>query len=510
VRFLWEGEAEDGSRVHFSVTDTGVGIPEDRMEAIFESFTQADDSITRDFGGTGLGLTISQQLVQLMGGGLTVSSKLNFGSTFEFMLTLAHDDIATNQQVEPVTSMDLCYVGAESPPQELQRYARERRLQLIAAPDIRQIQRMVASSSTLGHARVYLVDVRTADRLSPRLAETLSTAHRDRRIPVIGLGAAPNDPHLSLSGYTSLMRSFHRKEFERAASLFANQASRRKQESDGEEFDRLTILVADDNATNREVASMVLVAAGHDAVTAEDGQEAAKLLTTRKFDLAILDHRMPHKTGLEVVLELRALEPAYRHLPVILLSADAASDFSTMPGGDYIDRFLTKPIQPQKLLQAVRELVAAERELLPPVRHSAGNRERPLLPQNLRLPSHLPDLDPGRLVELQRNSLHGRYSLNAAVRSLVSGFENRCQGIEDALQQGDQRGACDRVADLADAAASLGLVRCYQMLHAAALHSERDQPEQVRAVLNHLKLEEWPAARQALHQRAGELSRAWH
>ncbi len=228
----------DSRHVRFDVEDTGIGIAPEAQTRIFDSFMQADDSTTRRYGGTGLGTTISRQLVELMGGQLGLHSQLGVGSTFWFELAL-----------------------------------------LSKSPD-------------------KLVEV------------------------VVPLRRGP-----SLAAYT--------------------------------------LLVADDNATNRTVLRMMLERAGHQCWLAEDGEQVLDLLEEQNFDAVILDMNMPHMNGLEATRAIRFTAPAGRHLPLIMLSADVSAETRAECALAGIDQFLPKPIRINDLLDALDRLLVRPKAPLP-------------------------------------------------------------------------------------------------------------------------------------------------
>jgi two-component system sensor histidine kinase RpfC len=220
-----------------SVTDSGVGIPDEKLPQIFEPFRQADESTTRKYGGTGLGLSISRQLVRLMGGEITVRSNPGTGSRFSFVLAMSR------------------------------------------APDGPAAQLNVRGDRSRDH------EVATSE---PSLAK--------------------------LAGQR--------------------------------------ILVADDNATNREVMRLMLEKDGHEVVLAEDGEEALKLLYEGRFAIAVLDHNMPKLSGLDALRLYRAssVDPT----PVIVASADATTEAiqSSLDAGAF--EHLCKPVTLDTLRDALR------------------------------------------------------------------------------------------------------------------------------------------------------------
>jgi signal transduction histidine kinase/ligand-binding sensor domain-containing protein/CheY-like chemotaxis protein len=238
-----QSEAADEVSIQFSVRDTGPGIPEDKQRLIFESFCQADGSTSRKYGGTGLGLTISSRLVELMGGRVWVESKVGEGSTFHF--TARFGKIA---QAQPLPSAK--------------------------RPD------------------------------------------------------AMHEPGLDAEARSQL--------------------------------GSLSILVAEDNFSNLKLVTRLLESWGQRVTIAVDGREALRLTEQQNFDVILLDIQMPEMDGLEVAAAIRETEKkTAKHSAIVALTAHAVAEYSEQCRAIGMDDFLTKPIQPRKLLEALKTVAAA-------------------------------------------------------------------------------------------------------------------------------------------------------
>ena len=379
VHVSLQEETDTGVRLKFSVRDTGVGIPQEAQQRIFDSFTQADQSTTRRFGGTGLGTTIAKQLVELMGGRIGLESAVGLGSTFWF-------DISFDKQPERAGAGAGELAGA--------------RVLLIGFPDARA-EPIVESLQAWG-----AVPVRAA---------TLEDAG-DRIVADIVLAKPYHSVLLySESGESQLARRFRRvapepvppavlaapreAEVQRFAALSAGFSAvlelplEKRQlfnvlhavSSSSEEVRdgvvrlqdyakrdhggrRLSVLVADDNPTNREVLGRILERAGHGVTLVADGDLALDAMEAGQFDIVLLDRNMPGLSGLETLQAIRLMTRGRERLPVVMLSADVTLEAKKECLEAGADSFIPKPVETLRLLDELRSLTAGKsKEVARPV-----------------------------------------------------------------------------------------------------------------------------------------------
>jgi len=246
VKAQVESEEPDAMMVRLSVCDTGPGVPENKQGLIFESFCQADGSTSRKHGGTGLGLTISSRLVEMMGGRIWVESQVGVGSTFHFTVRLGR--VGAGQLTAPL-----------------------KRQESLHAPGLE-----VEAKSQLGS---------------------------------------------------------------------------------------LNILVAEDNFSNLKLVTRLLENWGQRVTIAVDGREALQLLDQQSFDVILLDIQMPEVDGLEVAAAVRQKEKSTgKHITILALTAHAGPDFHQQCLDAGMDDFLTKPLQPRKLLEVLKAVAASQRQ----------------------------------------------------------------------------------------------------------------------------------------------------
>jgi signal transduction histidine kinase/ligand-binding sensor domain-containing protein/DNA-binding response OmpR family regulator len=364
--------------LHFSVRDTGIGIPKEKQAAIFEAFSQADGSTTRKYGGTGLGLTICRKLVEMMGGRIWVESEPGRGATMHFTATfglgaivsntgdypmfdtrgkiaLIVDDNATNRRVLEGTlrawgiasvsaasgaealqvlqdrrgEFDLILLDGHMP--EIDGFELARRIQQrVLAPKARAA--MLCSSSNAGDIarckdagiETYLTKpIRRADLWNTlgnllRVAEPVSTG------PAGSLGA------------------------------LGRQVA-------GEPMPALRVLVAEDNVVNQHLISRLLARDGHTVVTAGDGAQAVEAHRVGNFDVILMDIQMPQMDGFEATAAIRAQDAASgrARIPVIALTAHAMSRDRERCLEAGMDDYLSKPIEVAQLRRVLAKVIAA-------------------------------------------------------------------------------------------------------------------------------------------------------
>src|SRR3954463_6531082 len=361
------GEVNEKIQLKFSIRDTGIGIPTEAQTLVFDSFTQADQSTTRRFGGTGLGTTIAKQLVELMGGRIGLESAVGLGSTFWFELALE------KQPERAGGTRELS--GA--------------RVLLVRFPDL---EREAVGEALTGWGALPVYAHSMEDALS-RLVAEISVAPPYRAVLIYGVGKEfglvqrlrSGGPELAPPCVLAVPRTVQMPRFEALSAGFAGVLElpfEKRQlfnvlhsvaagEETGEGVVRLTdyarrspdarkirVLVADDNRTNREVLSKILDRGGHSVKLVEDGEQVLDAAEHERFDVVILDRNMPGLSGIEALQALRVMERGAERTPVIMLSADATAEAKKEAYDAGVDSFLSKPIEALRLLEEVQPIAA--------------------------------------------------------------------------------------------------------------------------------------------------------
>ncbi|OGA70340.1 MAG: hypothetical protein A3G83_06225 [Betaproteobacteria bacterium RIFCSPLOWO2_12_FULL_68_20] len=367
-----QSETETRVRLKFSIRDTGVGIAPEAQARIFESFTQADQSTTRRFGGTGLGTTIAKQLVELMGGRIGLESAVGLGSTFWVEIELEkHPERAVSGAGE-LAGARILLVGFP----EAQRAPLEEALSGWGATPVAvaTVEAAVARFvSEISRAKPYHSALLYATREDRNLAQRFRRAVPDPAPATIL--AVPYEADVQRfdalsSGFTAVLElPFDKRRLFNVLHSVSAGVEVREGVVRLQDYARrsaaakkLRVLVADDNPTNREVIGKILERGGHTAVLVNDGGQALDALERERYDLVILDRNMPGMGGIEALQALRLMTRGRERLPVIMLSADVTDEAKREALEAGADAFLPKPIEALRLLEEIQTLYAAASE----------------------------------------------------------------------------------------------------------------------------------------------------
>ena len=369
VRAFAENVSGEAAQVRLSVEDTGIGIPREKQEMIFEAFTQADGSTTRSYGGTGLGLAISSQLVSLMGGELSVESEVGKGSRFHFSVKLPRqqNEIALpvasrlNLQSLPVLVVDDNEASGKILSEFLGRWGMVPRFAGSAPAALEEIDRAAAAGAAYplvlidskmpgmdGFAlvRQWKENSASTSAVVMMLSSTdqLEAAARCHELGIAGHVTKPvRQSELLDAIVTALGNGSDTSHFVRPVSEPALRAAR-----------PLRVLLAEDNAVNQRLAVRLLEKWGHTVVVAGNGLKAVETWEQEPFDLILMDVQMPEMSGIEATAVIRERERfAGARLPIIAMTAHAMEGDRDKCLAAGMDHYVTKPIDQRKLFEAV-------------------------------------------------------------------------------------------------------------------------------------------------------------
>jgi signal transduction histidine kinase/CheY-like chemotaxis protein len=383
VKVFRQSQDSSDNVFHFTVSDTGIGIPREKLDVIFNPFSQADSSTTRKYGGTGLGLTISSRLVGMMGGKTWVESEVGRGSQFHFTIQLG---VAEAKAVQ---------VGTIAPPEFL------RGVKVLVVDDNRTNRRILEAmlmrwqmipSSAEGGAlalaqlsiakeegrpfRLILTDMNMPDmdgftliekiRQRPELsAATImmltSAGHRGDAIRCQELGVAAYllKPIRQSELREAIARVLGAPERGGAIPLITRYALQETREPNSS----LRVLLAEDNLVNQRLAVRMIEKRGHHVTVAGTGKEAVAALEKETFDVVLMDVQMPEMDGFEATAAIRGKEKATGlHQPIIALTAHAMKGDREKCLAAGMDGYLTKPIRSQELYEVLDGYVARRAE----------------------------------------------------------------------------------------------------------------------------------------------------
>jgi two-component system sensor histidine kinase/response regulator len=375
VDVIEEGEAT----LHFMVFDTGIGIAAENLDVIFHPFSQADASTTRRFGGTGLGLTISKRLAEMMGGSIRVESELSAGSHFHFTVclpvaaskmaaksnaevpeilrgtkVLIVDDNATNRRIleNMAFGLDMCPASVAG--------GREALEELSMAEQRGQEYELILTDTNMTEVDGYGLIERIRERGKPPVAAVILMTSGGQRDDVdrrkeVGIGAELPKPvrsaQLRQVILSVLQSRMIQAEDQRSAALVPADDSHEQ----GNVSRSLRILLAEDNRVNQKVAIRLLEKRGHQVVLAENGREALDALARESFDLVFMDVHMPEMDGVEATMVIREKEKLTGlHQPIVAMTAAAMVNDRDRCLAAGMDGHLSKPIELEKLDAVLR------------------------------------------------------------------------------------------------------------------------------------------------------------
>jgi PAS domain S-box-containing protein len=360
--------------VHFAVRDTGIGIPADRIDRLFQAFTQVDASTTRRYGGTGLGLAISRRLTELMGGRMWVESQVGRGSTFWFTIMARATPPALEPKADAIYGADLAGRRALV----VDDNATNRSIL------VRQLEGWGMRVTTAGDGPGALealdrgepCDLAILDMHMPgmdglALAAEIRRRPRLRALPLVMLtsvsspaaGHAARDvgiaAHLTKPVKAAQLRRTLAEAIRRSpvATPDAQPADRREALSRP-----LRILLAEDNPVNQKVALRILERNGYRADVVANGAEVLEALKRQIYDVVLMDVQMPEMDGLEATRRIRQDAGLGRQPVIVAMTAGAFEEDRRKCLSAGMDRYISKPVRAAELLQALAEFQPAGRE----------------------------------------------------------------------------------------------------------------------------------------------------
>ena len=368
-------ENEIEVKVTFSVEDTGIGISKDRISAVFDRFTQADGSTTRKYGGTGLGLTISKQLVEAMGGQIGVSSESGIGSTFWFTVVLdkqPEKNTAKRVSLLPVEALkevkDIRVLGIDD--NQTNRKVLSKMVEGFgcrvdtASSGAKGLEMLQIADRAGQPYSVVLLDMQMpgmdgeqtareikADPLSKNVQIIILTSMGQRgdaaRLESIGCAAYLVKPVKQQMLYDTLRMVLAQSESQQPRLVTRHLISEEKRHD-------THILLAEDNPINQKLAVILLQKAGFLVDAVENGRLALEKVKNSSYDAVLMDVQMPDMDGFDATRQIREWEKTQnRHIPIIAMTAHALKGDRELCLDAGMDDYITKPLDPKVLFAAL-------------------------------------------------------------------------------------------------------------------------------------------------------------
>jgi PAS domain S-box-containing protein len=358
--------SDDKLQIHIAVKDTGIGIPDERMDRLFQSFSQVDASTTRQYGGTGLGLIISKQLVQMMGGEIWVESEIGKGSTFNFTITVKKSAAQEAPEYEFDTdSLQGAKVLIVDDNETNRMILRKQTESWHMTPIIATSgEEALAILETRRDISVAILDMQMPDMDGEMLAQNIRKFKSPDMLPLImitsmGLQKSLNPTRLFSSImtkpvkpsvlYNSLMKALvdpKRPSKQLVQKHFDSNMGRRHP---------LRILLAEDNAVNQKVALRILERLGYRADIAGNGIEALEALQRQTYDVIFMDIQMPEMDGVEATMIIQEDWPPEKRPRIVAMTAHALKGDREKYLACGMEDYISKPIRVERLVEILEQ-----------------------------------------------------------------------------------------------------------------------------------------------------------
>ena len=473
--------------LRFSVRDTGIGLTAEQSKHLFQPFMQADQSTTRKYGGTGLGLNICRQLVERMGGTIGVSSTPGVGSTFSFTVpfdvpeensllqgaqavvpnrlrglrTLVVDDSETARKVHDLMlrSLGLAPESVAGGEEAVRRFA-ESPYQLVLMDwkmdgmDGLEASRRIRALPQGNSVPIIMVTAHPSDELSRRMFPGLVSATLSKPL-------TPSDL------FDTLMHLFD-------APLDTKRMQTKLSETSGADKLRgARILLVEDNLLNQRLAMEILQGMGMKVDVANDGREGLTAVAQGNYDAVLMDMQMPVMDGLEATRRIRE-QPAFERLPIIAITANVLPRDRDRCLDAGMNDFIPKPINPEKLIRVLGKWIGKP--------YGTGVAREPPPKPSVTLSLMQESSDPINVTEaLQR--LNGNRQLFTEMLEIFQGHHaGDLEKFQAALAGGDLEGAYQLIHSLKGVAANLTMPKLWTVSQAIqeAMESGKDVPEKLR------------------------------
>ncbi len=377
-----ERESPDAVSLHFTVRDTGIGIPEERQRIIFDPFTQADGSTTRRYGGTGLGLAITKELVAMMGGRIWVESQVGVGSTFHFTADFGVSRSETRGPPHDLRPVDLegvpVLVVDDNPTNRriLAQLLANWRMKPVQAASGEEALALLAEASFAGTPfSLVLLDwmmpgmdgMAVAEKVlaapplkAPRIIVLTSAGQRGdaSRCREMGVAAYLTKPVKQSELLDTIMTVMAAHSEDRAVLVTRHFLRETREARTVAALAPVRVLLAEDNPMNQKVVIRMLERDGHTVIVAGNGREALHDLAEGTYDLVLMDVQMPEMDGIEATARIRARErECGGHMPIIALTAHAMKGDKARCLEAGMDDYVTKPVTRASLLEAMARVL---------------------------------------------------------------------------------------------------------------------------------------------------------
>ncbi|MBI4826170.1 MAG: response regulator [Nitrospirae bacterium] len=489
-------ENDDVENILFSVSDTGIGLPEDKLDMIFDEFSQADGSTTRIYGGTGLGLSISKKLVELMNGEIGVDTTPGKGSRFWFSLPLKKqkdiqpmpiDETAPELKGMKVLITDDNKTNRLILEKTLQNYGCRSVSVDSGVAAIRELKKAAIAKDPF---KVMLLDMQMPGMDGEHTTVIVKNTPEIRDTEIIILtslgsrGDVADIRNIGCSGYLikpvkesllleTIIAVLSGKERDKSAHRHKIVTSHTLRDT---KYQSVNILLAEDNPVNQKVAQKILTKAGYQVDIVDNGRLALEALDKKKYDIVLMDIQMPEMDGIKATNEIRLREKHGMHTTIIAMTAHALKgDFERCIEAG-MDDYLSKPIEPQEMLDKISKWVKSK--IISPkpiITKMAGEMTKPEAGEKA---SSEAGIEPGSDQPVDMKSAMARFGddkdfYKEMVNEFLSYVPGQIKAIEDGAASGDADAVQKNAHSIKGAAGNLSATKV-QSLALAIEHKGRD------------------------------------
>jgi PAS domain S-box-containing protein len=501
-------DSADQTRIQFAITDTGIGIQQEKIDQLFEAFTQADASTTRRYGGTGLGLTISRRLCALMGGEIQVESEVGKGSRFSFTVTLkkqSNVDTTVFEMLPDIRTRRIIYVDDNATNRlvlRLQLQSWHCRGDEASGAD-EALELMHAAIEAGDPYEIAILDYQMpntdGEDLGRRIKEDpkLSDVHLIMMTSIGKRGDALKFQEIGFAAY--LTKPIKQSQLYDCLVTVISGGKAKDGSGPGriitrhslaeETKRRVRILLAEDNPTNQQVALGILSKLGYNCDTVANGAEAVEALESIPYDLVLMDVQMPEMDGLEATRAIRNPNSRVMNpkIPIIAMTAHAMKSDREKCLASGMTDYVAKPVQPSELAAALERNIKA---VMVEERQAKEESEAAKAAKSAK-PAQV--VDAPRAIFDRSQILDRLEGDTALMHEILKVFVSDCPEYLQALRQGAQSGDVDSIArnahSLKGAAGNVGASTVHDLAFQVELAAKEEALARIQSLVAQLDSE---------------------
>lgn len=358
IEITLEKQLASEAILNFNVIDTGIGIPENKINHIFDSFSQVDASTTRNYGGTGLGLTITKSLVELMNGEVSVTSTVGEGSTFTFVVNLPFTTGIAKASKHISLFKNKTLLFADQNASHRKYLGKKLRSLGFNVNAFQTIEELMANIKTVPRVDLILAENFLVDKMTDAVKEGFEQILKTGQIPLIKMLPFGKVPDLKKVDSLSIKRPIKRENLISVLITALEGSSKQSPESSTKQVHEpknISILLAEDNKTNQLVAKGLLKSVGYQIEIVDNGVDVISKLDDKYYDLILMDVQMPVLDGLETTKRIRNLNLDSGQPTIIAMTANAMEEDRDKCIDAGMNDYLSKPVKRDEIIEKIEK-----------------------------------------------------------------------------------------------------------------------------------------------------------